>query len=224
MNIFKNKIIYWSEDDSIRKLYDSICKDEISISSTDTILGFLGNTTQNSFDKIVKLKGRKEDKPFLILIDSYEKIFNFVDKETIDNPKILNIIKNFWPGPLTIIFNAKKNTPDFLCSKEKTIALRCPKHDGLQKILIFFDGLFSTSANKSNEQVAANLEDINIDIINNTKYIVIDKNNIDTNYKLDQTLPSTILDITNRNYIKVVREGAISVKELKKIYGEDFVK
>ncbi|MCG2756062.1 hypothetical protein L6269_01025, partial [Candidatus Dependentiae bacterium] len=59
---------------------------------------------------------------------------------------------------------------------------------------------------------------------NNTKYIVIDKNNIDTNYKLDQTLPSTILDITNRNYIKVVREGAISVKELKKIYGEDFVK
>lgn len=225
MDDLKDKIIYWSDDNTIKNLNHSICNNEISITSTDTILGFLGNITKKSFENIIKIKGRKEDKPFLILVDFYSKIFEFVEeKEIKQNKNLLLILEKFWPGPLTIIFNAKKNLPNFLKSKQNGIAIRCPKHDGLQKILQFFNGLFSTSANKTGDPIPDKLSELNLNIIDNIKHIVLDKNNIDTNYKLYQTFPSTIIDVTNRNYVKIIREGAIPTKELEKVYGENFVK
>ena len=227
-----NKIYNWTDKTSIDKLRTSISNNDIVITSTDTIMGFLGNITQKSFDKISKIKGKRENKPFLVIINSIDKLSKFVDSQVLKKTNIDNLLKQHWPGPLTVIFKAKKGLPDFLKSKENTIAIRCPQHEGLQKILQYFDGLFSTSANKANHPAPKNHENIDQEIIKQVKFILIEKN-VDTKNKLYQTLPSTIIDVSSisiseadisDNSIKIVRKGAYSIEELEKTYGAKFKK
>lgn len=223
------KIYRWKDDDFIPKLILSLKKNLISVTSTDTILGFLGNTTQKSFDKITKIKGQREDKPFLILVSSYEKIFKFVDANKL-NKNLANLLKKSWPGPLTVIFNTQENVPEYLKSKTNTIAIRCPKHYGLQKILPHFDGLFSTSANKTGEPFPTTISELNPEVIKQVEYIVNDSTEtltkIDTTDKFNQTLPSTIIDtsiIRKEVTIKVLRKGAYPIEELEEYYGKKFI-
>jgi L-threonylcarbamoyladenylate synthase len=222
-----NKTLYWDNKEAINSLQASLNNNEISITDTDTILGFLGNTTQESFNNIINIKGAREEKPFIILISDVSKLKYFIDINIFNkNNKIINLLNKFWPGPLTVIFKAHENLPDFLKSKNNTIAIRCPKHSGLQNILKNFNGLFSTSANKTGEQAPTNINNINPEIIKNINYIILDKPDkiIDTKNKLYQTLPSTIIEIANNNNIKIIRQGACSIQELEKCYGEKFVK
>ena len=114
--------------------------------------------------------------------------------------------------------------PAFLKSKEQTIAIRCPNHAGLKKILKPFNGLFSTSANRSNQPIPQNYVQIDSKILSEITLIVVEKKDIDTNNNLNQTLPSTIIDVANCNNVKIIREGALKLKELEDSYGEKFVK
>lgn len=218
-----NKFYYWSDSQVINKLKNTIRNNEIVITSTDTILGFLGNTTKESFEKIVTIKGREENKPFLILISDPEKLKFFIDEKNLKNKNLLRLLEKHWPGPLTIIFKAKKNSPNFLQSNQNTIAIRCPEHKELQQILEHFNGLFSTSANKAGESVPKNHTNLNSEILENIKLIVIKNEDVDTKNKLYQTLPSTIIDASDEK-IKVIRKGAYPIKDLEETYGTKFEK
>ncbi len=225
MNIKK---LYWSNQEIIEKLKKSLNDNQISITSTDTILGFLGNISSRSFDFLNKLKGERSDKPYLILVKSRENIQNFVET-TFSCKKLDNLLDKCWPGPLTVVFKAKNDLPNFLTSKENTIAIRCPKHDGLQEILKYFDGLFSTSANKSGKAVPKDIKDIDATVLEQIEYLVVDnQNNSDLSIDIEDSsyriLPSTIIDVSNKDEIKVKRQGAFSIKELENIYGEKFKK
>lgn len=231
----KEKKHSWKDAKFISQLIFSLQSNLVSITSTDTILGLLGNITKESFNLITKIKGKRNDKPFLILVSSYEKIFNFIDKKRL-NKNIEQLLKKSWPGPLTVIFNAKSNLPKYLKSKTDSIAIRCPDHKELQQILSHFDGLLSTSANKSGEPFPKKISDIDSELIKQITYIVIDSNksliNIDRTNKFNQTFPSTIIDTTIANIdgtdtktatIKLLRKGAYSVEELESYYGKKFI-
>lgn len=223
-----NKLHYWSDKQIIEKLKLSLCNNNIVITSTDTVLGFLGDITKESFDKITKIKGKRDNKPFLVIIDSVDKLSKFVDIKNLKKKNVNKLLEKHWPGPLTIIFKAKKDLPNFLKSRENTIAIRCPKHKGLQKILQHFDGLFSTSANKTDQPAPINYKDLDEKVLKQVQFVLIEKKNIpntsvDTEKILYQTLPSTIIDVCNTN-IKTVRKGAYPVKDLEKTYGTKFKK
>lgn len=215
------KIFYWSDKNLIDRLKAVINRDNIVITSTDTILGFLGNITKKSFDKIVKIKGKREDKPFLIMVDSLEKLHKFVDSRIFENKALCQLLEKHWPGPLTVIFKGNDDLASFLKSKNNTVAIRCPNHVGLQSILKYYDGLFSTSANKTGLSVPKNYKEIDPDIIKLVEFVLVQKEEIDTKSKLYNTLPSTIIDVSNFD-VKVVRRGAYPIKELEKTYGTKF--
>ncbi len=269
-----NKLHYWSEKQIIDKLKISLCNNNIVITSTDTILGFLGNITLESFDKITKIKEKRENKPFLVIINSIDKLSKFVDIQSLEGTNVNKLLKKHWPGPLTVIFKAKKDLPSFLQSKENTIAIRCPQHKGLQEILQHFDGLFSTSANRTNQPTPINYKDLDPEIIKQVQFVLIEsekhtqpsptcppkppgrrgkaydyakatthmmagtasvetfnvnvKEKVDTKNKLNQTLPSTIIDVSDTSIsggnIKLVRKGAYPVEDLEKTYGTKFKK
>ena len=225
MNLLQQKHLCWTEPSTIEKLKNSLKCDQISITSTDTILGFLANLSEKSFSALNNIKGERAQKPYLILISNKDKLKNFIaadyfDQNNILNKKIFNLIKNCWPGPLTIIFKAKKDLSSFAVSKENTIALRCPDHAPLQKLLESFDGLFSTSANKTGTPPPTFLEDIDLQTSQQISYVATDeKFEVDRQHTLKQTLPSTIIDISTGKEVKVVRSGAFSINELEKYYG-----
>jgi len=210
------KKLYWQNVEDIKLLRDALKKDEVVISSTDTIYGFLGATSQASWDKINELKEVTEKRPFLILVYSLTNLSYFIDVSEIPE-KTIRFISFCWPGPVTFIFNAKKDLPQFLMSEKGTVALRCPCHEGLQRVLHEFNGLFSTSANKSRETPPHRFKQIEPDILKQVSYVVVDKQ------ESDVQKASTLIDLSNPDDTKdfpfeVIREGAYCKDKLQEIY------
>jgi len=210
------KKLYWQNPEDIKVLCDMLKKDEIVISSTDTIYGFLGAISQASWDTINKLKEVDEKRPFLILIYSLTHLSHFVDMDAISE-KTIRFISFCWPGPVTFIFNVKKDTPQFLSSEKGTVALRCPDHEGLQRLLHEFNGLFSTSANKSGQTPPAFFNQIAPDLLKQVNCVVVDEQ------ESDITKASTLIDLSDPDYSKdfpftVIREGAYCKSKLQEIY------
>ena len=216
--MMKKKQLLWTNVNTQKKLTESLKNDEISIISTDTILGLLANITQKSFTALNNIKGESRKNPYLTLIWPKSKLYNFVDNSTI-TPQLYNFLEKCWPGPVTIIFKSIKNLPHFLISKERKIALRCPNHEHLKKLLKSFKGLFSTSANKTTNPTPIHINEIDLEILQKIKYLVID-----TSKLLYKTLPSSIIDVSDRNIIKVVREGSYPISKLEEYYGTKFKK
>jgi len=217
--------ISWQNPKTIPFLKDSLKKELISITTTDTIPGLIGALTLESFNTLNKIKKFRSKKPYLILIAEKNKIENFINPDNL-NEKLINLMEKCWPGPLTLIFKAKKDSPSFLTSQENTIALRCPKHEGLLSLLEHFDGLFSTSANQSEQQPPQTIDEISLQILEQIKYVVIDDKKIDRKKSLDKIQPSTMLDVTKAkdNIIKVIRKGQYPIEKLEKYYGTKFNK
>jgi len=210
--MFDDKLLHWNDALTIEKLKKSLSINHVSITSTDTVLGFLAPLTEQGYQSLHAIKGSRTEKHYVILIAAPGKLSYFVDEQSLDK-NILRIIDSCWPGPLTIVFKAKKGLPRHLVSADGTIALRCPRHDGLLKILFYFDGLFSTSANKSGQIVASSLNDLPQDLAAWCDYIVVDEQEAKT------IVPSTIIDVSQFDTIRVVREGAYSSTQLEKIVG-----
>jgi len=205
------KMLFWQEAATISDLKASLDMDNISITSTDTILGFLGRLTEKTFETLNMIKGGRSDKPYLILIGSSQKLPAFVDVTAL-SADVKKIIAACWPGPLTIVFRAKPGMPKYLISKDGTIAMRCPRHEGLQKLLSLVDGLFSTSANKSAQTPPQTIKEIDAQLLPHIDYLVVD-------YKEAQAqVPSTMIDVSGP-HIKVLRAGAYSVEKMEQLSG-----
>ena len=228
-------ILFWDDKQTQANLKKSLENNKLAIVDTDTVPGFLANITKTSFEELNKMKENRSNKPYLILISSEKKLSNFVDTNSL-NSNIKQIITSCWPGPLTIIFKAKDEIPKFLTSENNKIALRCPNHKGLLQILETFDGLFSTSANKTDKATPKKISDIDPSILEKMECVIGNSNKQSTNTSL---LPSTIIDYCGcvqekkdeLNYvthqtskIKVIRKGAYPINMLEGIYGAIFEK
>jgi len=202
------KTIFWADQDTAKTLETSLCSDNVSITSTDTILGFLAPLTESGVKKLHAIKGSRAEKTYILLVASPAKISKFVDMSTIDD-RVQKIMDSFWPGPLTIVFKANQDAPSHLVAGDQTIALRCPQHEALRKFLASFDGLLSTSVNHSGQPAALTVDQIPEDILSAVDCVVIDDLE-----KPKAAKPSTIIDVSQPGQIKVLREGALPVERL----------
>lgn len=97
--------------------------------------------------KLFKLKGRSINKPILVLIETVEQLSTLTD--TIPVP-YLPLIKDHWPGPLTLIFSAGKLIDPLLTGGTGTIGVRISPHPLAQKLCkAWKKPITATSANLS---------------------------------------------------------------------------
>lgn len=200
--------MYWNNSQDLQKIKDILVQDKVIVCSGDTVLGLLGQLTQKSYDALNIIKQRV-DKPYLIMISSVAKLPLFIDQPI--SSVVEKLIMLGWPGPLTLIFKARADLPDFVKSSDGTIALRVPDHAGLLKLLESFDGLFSTSANMHTQPIPHSIDEVNQNILRQVGGICLDQNNEKAN-----ALPSTILDCSSGE-IKVIRIGCGLDDKLKKL-------
>ncbi len=205
----KSKTLSWQKTTDRNKLVDSLKKNEVSLVTTDTIPGLLARMTPEGHQKLNQIKGRAE-KPYLILISSKEQLATFIDQKL--TPELQKLVDECWPGPITLIFKGKSEYASFAQSKDGTIGLRVPDHEGLRDILKHFKGLFSTSANKTGKPSPTQIHEVEPSIQEAVAFIVQDEGK-------KQHLASTILDCTGPE-IKVIREGAYSVQKIAEVLGQ----
>ena len=118
------------------------------------------------------------------------------------------IIKNFMPGPLTIILKKKKDLDNYITNGKQTIAVRLATSKELEYIIKKINTpLFMTSANISGELPCNNLGEIintfpDIDAV------------LEGKVKYNEA--STILDCSSSK-IMIIREGPILYSSILKI-------
>jgi len=208
------KILHWNSKNDRQLLIESLLADEVSVGTTDTVLGIFAPITLKGFDLLNTIKKRSK-KPYIILFENKEKAESVLGIQI--EKKVERLLNNCWPGPVTCIFKAPKNLPLYLRSINDTVAIRVPDHIYLQKLLKEMNGVFSTSANKAGQPIPQAIQDIDEEILQQSRYAICD------NSCESKNISSTILDCTEEK-IKVIREGAYPISVLEDIYGESFEK
>lgn len=201
-------VLYWNNKQNVCLVEQLLEQDQIVLASGDTVLGLLGQVSQASYDRLNGIK-KRYGKPYLLLIASADKLALFIDQPMTESIK--QLVTYGWPGPLTLIFKARADLPDFMKHANGTIALRVPDHAGLQTVLQACDGLFSTSANVHTACVPAQLLQVDQSILEHVAAVCVDQSD-----QCYDHLPSTILDCSG-DAIGVVRTGAGMSEQIKKI-------
>ncbi len=101
---------------------------------TETVYGLAAMINRNSAIKAVfTMKNRPLNHPLIVHVAENWDLNELVE-EIPDYAQTL--IKQFWPGPLTLVFRCKKNLVNpLITGGQPTIAIRCPAHPITQKLL-----------------------------------------------------------------------------------------
>lgn len=191
----------------ISSLVDILNNDGIAVIPTDTVYGLVGDATnENVIKKVFEIKQRENTKPLLILISNFDMLKKYVKNIS---PLELEIINKFWPGPLTIIFQNKKNLSDLLTANKSEIAIRMPNDERLLDLINKLDKpIIATSANIAHKKTITSIDLLEDKIKNNVDYIY------DGGFLEDN--PSTIIKVID-NKVIIVRDGIIS-KNIKNYF------
>lgn len=189
---------------------------EVVAFPTDTLYALGGNANSiTAIAKVFEIKGRSYNQALPVLLPKAKDLFLWADEVSLNlngmRSNLMNLVDNFWPGPLTIVVKKAHIVPNLLAAHKDTIALRVPNHPVALKLLQEFNsGIIGTSANKSGEMP-----------LNDPKQIK--KNLGESLFVLTGAEPpmgvrSTIIAVTDE--IKILREGAIPVEKLKLYLGK----
>ena len=179
---------------------------------TDTVYGIGGNIfNEKAVKRIFAIKERPYNKPAPVMIADNEMIYSLI-RDVPDETETL--ITKFWPGALTIIFNAVHNIPEAVRGKENKIGLRIPDHEGCRELVRKCGvPLISTSLNISGQKPVLSIDDM--DSLLMEKFdIIIDGGRCSGEYA------STVLDLTT-NPPSILRKGRVPVEEVEIILGEN---
>ena len=191
----------------VNSLVNILNNSGIAVIPTDTVYGLVGDATnENVIKRVFLIKQRENSKPLLILISNFDMLKKYV--KNISSLE-LGIINKFWPGPLTIIFQNKKNLSDVLTANKSEIAIRMPNDERLLDLINKLDKpIIATSANIAHKKTITSIDLLEDKIKNNVDYIY------DGVFLEDN--PSTIIKVID-NKVIIVRDGIIS-KDIKNYF------
>lgn len=181
---------------------------------TETVYGLGSRAREEEIRALAALKGRREDKPFLLLL-SQRTMAEACG--LVFNPAAEAMARAFWPGPLTLILpGGEGKLPDALRGPERGIAVRWTSHPGIARLVARLgEPITSTSANRAGGPTAPGVEALTqlfADAISDGVLLVLDGG------VLGNVPPSTVVDCTGP-VPRLVREGAIPRAELKRVVG-----
>ena len=175
---------------------------------TETVYGLgVDATNESAVEKLYSIKGRVDNKPFLVLVESVESASALV--QTISQEAQV-LIDNFWPGALTLLFTAKKKAlPDSLIGPGGTIGLR-NSPDLICKAILerLRRPLVSTSANTPGDPPARSAQDV-LMYFKDKIDIIVDGG--------ERTVfgPSTVVDVSV-SPPRLLREGALPKTQIER--------
>jgi len=173
---------------------------------TDTAYGLGADPFQeSSVRRIFEIKGRPENKPILVLVDSMDML-----EQIVDCSQVSGIVKllagRFWPGPLTMILPVGPehgNVTRLVTAGTGTIGVRWPDAPFARRLIHAFGGpITATSANKSGQPSTASADEVRAQLGMDLEMLI-------DGGTLTSPLGSTMLDLTQRRPT-IVREGPVS--------------
>ena len=184
---------------------------------TETVYG-LGADALNkqAVGRIYEVKGRPADHPLIVHIHSLQVMERWVQ----DVPRYaIALARDFWPGPMTLIFKRSILAQDFITGGQNTVGVRVPNHPvALSLLEAFYNlgglGIAAPSANRFGHVSPTTAQAVNDEL---TQYLQPDDQVMDGG-PCSVGVESTIIDCTG-DVPRILRPGAITEEMIKELTG-----
>lgn len=178
---------------------------------TETVYGLGGDgLNAGSSEKIYAAKGRPSDNPLIIHIADMESLAGIVREVP---EKAVKLAEEYWPGPLTMIFQKNDRVPYETTGGLDSVAVRMPSHP-VAKTLIQAGGgyIAAPSANTSGRPSPTRAEHVEEDLSGKID-MILDGGEVEIG------LESTIVDFTSETPV-ILRPGYISEEMIRQVIGD----
>lgn len=186
---------------------------KIVVLPTDTLYGICTSAFDKmAVERIYEIKGRDENKPFIVLISKISDLEKFgissalISAQSSDGRANKRILENVWPGKVSVILPLQKSALkkfEYLHRGTGKLAFRLPRKKTLLAYLRKSGPLVAPSANPQGEKPAETIAEAK-------KYFGTKVDMYVAGGRLTGS-PSTIIEIANDASVKLVRQGRVRV-------------
>ena len=207
----KSKYINFKQNKNYEELKapaEAIKEGKLVIFPTETVYGIGANAIdEEAVRNIYIAKGRASDNPLIAHISDIKMLDDLVLEVGEIERKL---IKNFWPGPLTIVFKKKPIVPDIITGGLDTVAVRMPSNEIAHKLIEYSNcPIAAPSANISGKPSGTQIEDIIEELDGKVEYII-------DNGKVDIGVESTVIRVVD-NVVHILRPGKITPEDIEEL-------
>ena len=204
--------------DSIKAAAQSLIAGHLVAFPTETVYGLGADATNESaIAKIYKAKGRPADHPLIVHISSIDAINDWAQDI---NEYAINLARDFWPGPMTLVFKRSDLAKDFITGNQNTVGLRVPNQSIALALLKEFEalggkGIAAPSANRFgavSPTTAQAVKDELQNYLDQTNDVILDGGQCQVGVE------STIIDCTSQTP-QILRLGAITKEMIQESTG-----
>ena len=198
-----------SEED-IARAAKIIAKGGLVAFPTETVYGLGANAlNEEAVEAVYEAKGRPSDNPMIVHISRASDIGQLTPMLS---ARIVSIIENFWPGPLTIVVKKKPDVPDRTTGGLDTVAVRMPDSKAaLRLIELAGCPIAAPSANISGRPSPTRAEDVMTDLDGKVDAIIKGED-------CRVGIESTVLDLTS-DVPTILRPGIITAESIEAALG-----
>ena len=143
----------WDDQNLIKILK----KGGVAVMPTDTLYGIVGKAENPAtVERIYKIRKRAPEKPCIILIGNISELGKF---NIVLSGEQKNKIKEYWPGPVSIVLDCPDEKFTYLHRGTKTLAFRLPMQADLRNLLLKTGPTIAPSANTEGLTPARNIQE-----------------------------------------------------------------
>jgi L-threonylcarbamoyladenylate synthase len=201
-------------NDSISLAAQIINKGGIVAFPTETVYGLGANAYDSAaVVKVFEAKGRPFFDPLIVHIAAVETLYEVADLSLLNEEtqhKLSLLIKNFWPGALSVVLPKSDKIPGIVTAGLPTAAFRFPANEAAQKLISLSSGAVAApSANPFGALSPTKAVHVK-EGLGEKADIILDGGPSQIG------LESTVLDISN-NSVKILRHGGVPKEEIEKL-------
>ena len=199
-----------TDSQGIEKAAQLVIQGGVVAFPTETFYGLAADASnEGALRKIFQMKGREESKPLLLLVAEASWVARWVQRIP---PEAERLMGQFWPGPLTLVFDASPDLSLLLTGGSGKVGLRVSSHPAaLALARAAGRAITGTSANLSGEPSASLPAEV-LRSLGEKLDAVIDGG------KTVGGIGSTVLDVSG-GAPKILREGAVPRRDLANFLG-----
>jgi L-threonylcarbamoyladenylate synthase len=194
-------------EDGLVAAVNALQQGQLVVLPTDTVYGIGADAfTPAAVKALLAAKGRGRNMPPPVLVGSVRAAAALTESLGAYGQ---DLIDEFWPGPLTLVFRASPTLMWDLGDTRGTVAIRMPLHPVALDLLRRVGPMAVSSANKHGLPAAAVVEEAQGQLGDEIS-VYLDGG------PCADSVPSTILDLTG-SVPRMLRAGVISVDALRKV-------
>ena len=205
--------------DALRTAAQTLLNGNLVAFPTETVYG-LGADALNkqAVARVYEAKGRPADHPLIVHIHSTQVLDQWVE----DIPTYaIALARDFWPGPMTLVFKRSSLAQDFITGGQDTVGIRVPNHVLALALLEAFHnlggrGVAAPSANRFGHVSPTTAKAVREELSD----FLQGKDQIMDGGPSTVGIESTIIDCTSE-LPRILRPGAITEEMIKESTGQN---